>query len=91
MTPRRNRSGGHGCVCGPRALNHRGPDPQNVNQQQTRPLSGKASPTTAKLHKVHDLGEISTIRKGVSPRPAKEEPTIHDWAEKPGVWGPAEI
>jgi len=69
----------------------RGPDPQNVSQQQARPLPSNAPPTTAKLRGVYNLDEINTIRKGVSPRPAKEEPTIHDWVEQPGAWDLADV
>jgi hypothetical protein len=55
-------------------------DPQITNQQQVRPLPGQTPPTGAKLDEVYNLDEISTIRKGVAPQPAREEPTI---------WGPA--
>lgn len=66
-------------------------DPQNTNQQQARPLPGEAPPTTAELHEVYNIDEIGTIRRGVSPRPAREEPTIHDRVEQPGAWDPADI
>ena len=33
-------------------------------QQQARPLPGKTVPPTARLHEVHNLKEIDTIRKG---------------------------
>jgi len=60
-------------------------DPQNMNQQQARPLPGEAPPTTAELHEVYNLDEIGTIRRGVPPRPAREEPTIHNRVEQPGA------
>jgi len=66
-------------------------DPQNMNQQQARPLPGEAPPTTAEFHEVYNLDEIGTIRRGVSPWPAREEPTIHDRVGQPGAWDPADI
>jgi hypothetical protein len=66
-------------------------DPQITNQQQVRPLPGQTPPTGAKLDEVYNLDEISTIRKGVAPQPAREEPTIHDRVERPGAWDPADI
>ena len=54
-------------------------------------LPGEAPQTAARLLKVYNLDEISAIRKGFSPRPAKEEPTIHDWVERPGAWDSVDI
>lgn len=63
----------------------------NSAQQQNRPLPDKTLPPTAQLHEVYNLDEIDKIRKGVSPHPAREEPTVHDRAERPGTWDPADI
>ena len=66
-------------------------DPQGATQQQVRPLPGKTPPPTAELHEVYNLKEIDTVRKGVAPQSVREEPTVHDRAERPGTWDPADI
>ena len=43
------------------------------------------------LHKVYNLNEIDTIREGAAPQLAREEPTVHDWVERPGAWDPTDI
>ncbi|KAF9778011.1 hypothetical protein BJ322DRAFT_1025371 [Thelephora terrestris] len=47
--------------------------------------------STVQLHEVYNLEEIATIRKGITPQSVREEPTIHDRAEQPGSWDPANI
>ena len=47
--------------------------------------------TTAQLHEVYDLEEVVAIRKGFALQPAREESTIHDRAEQPEAWDPADI
>ena len=64
------------------------PNPHNTNERAGR-LPRET--TTAQLHEVYDLEEIVAIRKGFAPQSAREEPTIHDRAEQPGAWDPADI
>jgi len=66
-------------------------DPQHMGQQQVPPLPGKTPPPIAKLHKVYNLEEIDTVRKGVVPQATREVLTVHDRAEQPGAWDPADI
>ena len=67
-------------------------DPQVQDTvQQVRPLPGETPPPTARLHEMYNLEEIGAIRKGVAPQLTREEPTVHDRAEQPGVWDPADI
>jgi len=66
-------------------------DPQQMTQQQVRPLPGETPPPIAKLHEMYNLEEIDTVRKGVAPPAVKEGPTVHDRVEQPGTWDPADI
>ena len=68
-------------------LDLRSSDLQDTVPQQ---LQGEIPPT-AQLHEVYNLEEIGAIRKGVAPQSTTEEPTIHDRAERPGTWDPADI
>ena len=65
-------------------------DPED-GAQQVRSSPGETPPPTAKLHEVYNLDEIDAIRKGIVPQSVGEEPTIHDRAERPGAWDPADI
>jgi len=67
------------------------PQAQDTVQQQVRLLPGETPPPTARLYEMYNLEEIDAIRKGVTPQLAREEPTVHDRAEQPGVWDPADI
>jgi len=58
-------------------------DPQNVKQrkpghfQAKPPTNSRLQASSFTLHGVYDPDEIDAIRKGVGPRPAREEPAIH--------------
>ena len=46
---------------------------------------------TAPFHEVHILEEMQAILKGMAPQSVGEKPTVHDWAERSGVWDPTDI
>ena len=66
-------------------------DPPQDTTQRINLLPNETPPLAAKLHEVYNLEEIDAIRKGDPPQFAREEPTIHDRAEQPGAWDPADI
>lgn len=66
-------------------------DPQDATHEQARPLLGKTPLLTAELHEMYNLKEIDTVRKVVAPQFVREEPTVHDWVERPGCWDPPDI
>ena len=48
-------------------------------------------PPFALLQEMYNLEEIAVIGKWITPQPMREEPVIHDRAERPGTWDPADI
>ena len=66
-------------------------------QQQIQPLPSETPPPIAELHKVCNLFEIDTVRKGVvtAPQITREEVSqqfnVHDRARQAGAWDPADI